>query len=86
MRERQDQKRKELRQPRKVVRGKVLYSSEEVAHLTLRRILPAGFGAGIVGSRTCHPAARWRPFYSIEPTSLRKAGEKRTEPASVNFS
>jgi hypothetical protein len=49
VRERQDQKRKELRQPRKVVRGKVLYSSEEVAHFTLRRILPAGFGAGIVG-------------------------------------
>ena len=56
VRERQDQKRKKLCQPRNVVRrGKVHYSFEEIAHLTLRRILPAGFDAGIVGVATATP-------------------------------
>jgi hypothetical protein len=55
VRERQDQKRKKLRQPRKVVRGKVQYSFQKVAHLTLRRILPAGFGTGIVGVADLEP-------------------------------
>src|SRR5205823_12846625 len=77
VRERQDQKRKELRQPRKVVRGKVLYSSEEVAHLTLRRILPAGFGAGIVGVADLPPRRSLAAFL-FDRTYVPPEGRRET--------